>query len=106
MEVTAKMKDELVHWLAVQEKAMLNCDYKTGTDEFPVVIRCLGYINGTKALHVSDIRPIMMILGIPEEDAHVEVWTNADLLFRYEYSIMIGSVKYYSLHKCKWGEEV
>lgn len=107
MEITTKMKDDLVQWMAVQEQAMMNYDYNTGTEEFPITVHCLGYIAGVNALHMFDIRPIMMILGIPEEDAKLFVYDEKEgLEYRYRYSIKIGAVEYYSMHKQPWGEEV
>ena len=107
MEITARMKDELVQWMGTQEKAMLECDLTLGTEEFPIHVECLGYFRHPKAIHLFDLRPVLMILGIPEETANLRVYDATDgKQYIYRYSIMIGSIEYFSLHKYKWGEEL
>lgn len=107
MEITTKMKDELVQWMGAQEKALLECDLTLGTEEFPIHIESLGYLRYSKAIHLFDIRPVLMILDIPEETAKIRVYDATDgNQYIYRYSIMIGSIEYFSLHKYKWGEEL
>lgn len=105
MEITAKMKDKVIEWMAIQEKAVLNCDLTLETENGTIVLECLGYINGVKALHLHDIRPMMMILGIDESEANYTFYGGLEYEFCHRYDITIGQITYYSLYKELWGSD-
>lgn len=106
MEITAKMKDQVIEWMATQEKAALNCNLSLTTEDgHLIVLECLGYINGRKALHVRDLRTLMMILGIDESEAHHVCYDSPELEFKHKYDITIGKINYYSLYRKPWSEE-
>lgn len=106
MEFTAREKDRVLEWMAVQEKAARETDLDIGSEEYPMKLECIGYIHGIKALHLTDIRPLMAVLGIDEETVSLQVYPEDEgLVFRYRYSIHIGDFEYYSMSKMPWGEE-
>lgn len=105
MEITARMKDQVIEWMATQEKAVLNCDLTFETENGTIVLECLGYIHGVKALHVHDVRTLMMILGIDESEVRHVCYDNPELLFRHRYDVTIGQINYYSMYKEPWDNE-
>ena len=106
MEFTARDKDRVLEWMATQEKAVLEADLDIGTEEYPMTLECLGYIHGIKALHLNDIRVLMSVLGIDEDEVEVREYPeDSGLQYRYRYSIQIGEFVYYSMTKVPWGEE-
>jgi len=111
METNARIKDEVIEWMGIQEKAMLHCNKTILIDDKRVVIECLGYTNGDRRLHLHDLRPLLLALGIDEDEVTCTEFESRvddvmpDYVLRYRYSIMIGDIEYFSLATEKWGEE-
>lgn len=99
MEITARMKDDLIRWMGIHEKSLKN-QYLV-IDDLPAEIHCLGFVTGVMdKLHVTDVRTIAMILGLDDNVKCAYIGEPDDgYEYDYEYRLKVGDITYYSLHK-------
>lgn len=98
MEITTRMKDDLIRWMGIHEKSLKNQYLRF--DDLLAEIHCLGFVPGVmNRLHVTDVRTVAMILGLDDEVTCDFFGDDETITYRYQYSLKIGDITYYSLHK-------
>ena len=97
IEITARMKDELIQWMAIHEAAMKNRNLILGDlEEGTIALTCLDAPTDY-SIHVTNVFAIASVLGLEESIVKNARWKNET--YPYMYTLNVGEVKYYSIHQ-------